>query len=88
MIIDSKELLQTYDVNMYDHEVTGWMKEFELVNPLNNQSFAGRLYWNSDDGYSIYWDDNEPKLAEREDFEYALDTALNTEHLVNQMDEV
>jgi hypothetical protein len=76
MNIDTRELTDTYDINMYDNEITGWMKEFELVNPLNNQSFTGRLYWNSDDGYSIYWDTNEPKLAKREDFEYALDNAL------------
>lgn len=88
MNIDAKELLQTYDVNMYDYEVTGWMKEFELVNPLNNKSFTGRLYWNSDDGYSIYWDKNEPKLSERDDFEYALDTALDIERLANQTEEI
>jgi len=89
MIINTQELTDTYDVNLYDNQVTGWMKEFELINPLNNQSFTGRLYWNSDDGYSIYWDKHAPKLAERPDFEYALDGALEKiDSLYNIVDEV
>ena len=76
MNIDTRELTDTYDVNLYDNEVTGWVKEFELVNPLNNQSFTGRLYWDVEDGYSIFWDKHAPKLADRLDFEYALDGAL------------
>lgn len=76
MNIDAKELTQTYDVNLYDHLITGFMKEFELVNPLNNQSFSGRLYWNSNDGYDIYWDKSAPELSKRDDFNSALDSVL------------
>ena len=77
MNIDMKELMETYDVNLYGERVTGTMKEFELVNPLNNQSFAGKLYWNENDGYDIYWDKHAPELAKRDCFESALDSALN-----------
>lgn len=90
MNIDVKELLETYDINLYDTRVTGIMKEFELVNPLNNQSFAGRLYWNENDGYDIYWEQPAaPALAERDYFESALDAALTTQAaLYNKVDEV
>ena len=78
MNIDAKELLDTYDVNLYDTRTTGIMKEFELVNPLNNQSFTGRLYQNENDGYDIYWDKHAPELAKRDYFESALDAILTT----------
>jgi hypothetical protein len=79
MNIDPKELLETYDVNLYDTRVTGMMKEFELVNPLNNHSYTGRLYWNENDGYEIYWTTPSPLLAERDYFESALDAVLTTQ---------
>lgn len=89
MNIDPKELLETYDINLYDTRTTGIMKEFELVNPLNNQSFTGRLYWNENDGYDIYWDKHAPELAKRDFFESALDAALTTQaSLYNIVDEV
>lgn len=88
MNIDPKELLETYDVNLYDERTTGTMKEFELINPLNNQSFPGRLYWNENDGYDIYWDKHAPVLAERDYFESALDAVLSVVRLANQTDEV
>jgi len=100
MNIDARELIDTYDVNLYGEAVTGTMKEFELVNPLNNQSFTGRLYWNSNDGYDIYWDKHAPELAKRDFFESALDTVLSeccknlnpnyavTGRLANQTEEV
>lgn len=88
MNIDAKEVMDTYDVNLYDTKTIGIMKEFELVNPLNNQSFSGRLYWNDNDGYSIYWDGQEPVLAKRDYFALALDDALNTKSLYNIADKV
>jgi hypothetical protein len=88
MNIDPKELLDTYDVNLYDTRTTGTMKEFELVNPLNNQSFTGRLYWNENDGYDIYWDKHAPELAKRDYFESALDAALSVVRLANQTEEI
>jgi hypothetical protein len=89
MNIDPKELLETYDVNLYDTRVTGMMKEFELVNPLNNHSYTGRLYWNENDGYEIYWTTSSPLLAERDYFESALDAALTTQaSLYNKVEDV
>ena len=75
-VIGVKELTDTYDVHLYDNRTTGWMKEFELVNGLNNHSFTGRLYWNENDGYEIFWTTSAPILAERDFFESALDAAL------------
>lgn len=89
MNIDLKELLETYDVNLYETRTTGMMKEFELVNPLNNNSFTGRLYWNENDGYEIYWTKSSPELASRDFFESALDAALTTQaSLYNIVDKV
>ena len=89
MNIDPKELLETYDVNLYETRTTGMMKEFELVNPLNNNSFTGRLYWNENDGYEIYWTTSSPELAKRDYFESALDTVLTVQaSLYNKVDEV
>jgi hypothetical protein len=86
-VIGVKELTDTYDVNLYDTRVTGMMKEFELVNPLNNHSYTGRLYWNENDGYDIYWTTSAPLLAKRDFFESALDAALVPYNTAGDSDE-
>ena len=35
--------------------------------------YVGRLHWDSDNGYSMVWDTQQPPEADRPEFEYILD---------------
>ena len=68
------EVLSTFEVNISWPDLTGWKKRFSLVDD-NNVKYTGRLYWDEDDGYRVYWDDDKfPDMANRPEFEYVLDS--------------
>lgn len=78
--ISKQEMLDRFDVLQYRHNVTGYARVFKLSDTNSDSQYSGILYWNSDDGYSIYWDGQAPKDWERPEFEYMLDSILEEEH--------
>jgi len=68
------ELKESFNINMSWQKVIGWVKTFDMTNGAGVK-FSGRLYWDSNDGYSIYWDNEKaPDMADRPEFEYMLDS--------------
>lgn len=68
------ELKDSFNVDISWAKTLSWVKTFHLTN-LTGAKFSGRLYWDSNDGYSIYWDnDMAPVMADRPEFEYTLDS--------------
>ena len=68
------ELVESFVVNVGWPKTIGWVKTFTLTNGAGVR-FSGRLYWDANEGYSIYWDnDKAPEMADRPEFEYCLDS--------------
>lgn len=72
-LVDVDELKEAFEVNIGWPKTLGWVKPFNLTDK-SGVKFNGRLYWDANDGYSIYWDsERAPEMAHRPDFAYALD---------------
>jgi hypothetical protein len=71
--VGMQEMMDKYMISSSDTETTGWKRHVILSTDTN--SYMGRLYWDSDDGYDMYWDDDSqvPPEASRPEFEYILD---------------
>lgn len=71
--VSIKEMMDKYMISSSDTETIGWKRHIILSTDTN--SYMGRLYWDSDDGYEMYWDDDSqvPPEASRPEFEYVLD---------------
>jgi hypothetical protein len=68
------ELRESFNINISWPKTLGWVKSFDLTNGAGIK-FSGRLYWDANDGYTIYWDnDKAPEMADRPEFEYMLDS--------------
>lgn len=65
------ELLDKYMISSDGKLETGFSKSI-ILNDGTNQ-YSGRLHWNSNDGYSMGWDTQQPPEADRPEFEYTLD---------------
>jgi len=65
------ELLDKYMISSDGKLETGFSKSI-ILNDGTNQ-YSGRLHWNSNDGYSMAWDTQQPPEADRPEFEYTLD---------------
>jgi hypothetical protein len=73
--VTRKEILDKYMVQSSGIATTGWTKYITLHTGKANGDYTGRLYWDSNDGYRMYWDDDKmPEEAYRPEFEYILDS--------------
>lgn len=68
-----QEMMDKYMISSSDTETIGWRRHIILNDSDTN--YMGRLYWDSDNGYEMYWDDesNTPPESKRPEFEYVLD---------------
>ena len=73
--VTREEILSKYMVQSSGIESTGWTKHIRLHTGAINGEYTGRLHWDSNDGYTMIWDnDRAPKEAYRPEFEYVLDS--------------
>lgn len=69
------ELKKSFTVDMGWQKTIGWVKEFKLRGFDDGVTYSGRLYWDANDGYTVYWDNEKaPPMADRPEFEYVLDS--------------
>jgi hypothetical protein len=70
------EMLESFSIKQRMRRETAWAKDFELSNGYRKEFFAGRLMWDENYGYEVIWDTDAPKMADRPEFEYVLDSIL------------
>ena len=71
-----KELDESFKVNISWPKTIGYVKTFDITNGAGIK-FSGRLYWGSNDGFTIYWDNEKaPEMAGRPDFASVLDSYM------------
>ena len=71
------ELMDTYMISSDEKMSTGFTKSI-IMNDGTKQ-YSGRLHWDSNDGYSMAWDTQQPPEADRPEFEYILDCITDLE---------
>jgi hypothetical protein len=72
--VTREEILRKYMVLSGKKETNGWAKHIRL-HTGGKDEYVGTLYWDSNDGYRMYWDDDKiPAEAYRPEFEYVLDS--------------
>jgi len=74
--VTQEELLDKYMVQSERSKVTRWSR-FVSLNDGDGEEHNGILTWDANDGYSMYWWDTSPAMAERPEFEYVLDCITN-----------
>jgi hypothetical protein len=73
--VTREEILNKYMVQSSGIESTGWTKYIILNTGAVNGEYTGRLHWDSNDGYTMVWNnDRAPKEAYRPEFEYVIDS--------------
>lgn len=70
------ELLERFKIQEIGYGSTGFVRDVLLSDTNSDALYRGRLYWDSNDGYSMIWDINGPEDWERPEFEYLLDSIL------------
>ena len=73
-----RELMEKYMISTDGKTSTGFSKSI-ILNDGTNQ-YSGRLHWDSNDGYSMGWDTQQPPEADRPEFEYILDCITDLEN--------
>jgi hypothetical protein len=75
-----EELLNKYKIESMTIRVERWHKPVTLTLMSSNKQFEGRLWWDSDDGYEMFWDGDAPPEADRPEFEYILDSLTRQDY--------
>ena len=77
-----EKLINKYQINSSHLKVKSWVKAFSLDGGtgLDGQYYEGRLYWNDDDGYSVFFDGAIPEEAELPEFNYILDSITRQDY--------
>jgi len=71
--VTGEGLLSKYMIHSSRITPTSWVKDISfIVDGLTR--YEGRLRWNENDGYEMFWDDRIPPEADRPEFEYILDS--------------
>lgn len=66
-----------YTVQQLKYHPTGYSREFVMSDTNSDAQYSGRLYWDWDDGFEIFWDESEPnEWHDNDDFAYELDATL------------
>jgi hypothetical protein len=77
--VTGEELQNKYVIQSSFPKVTSWVKDvFFLVDGLTR--YEGRLRWNENDGYEVFWDDKTPPEADRPEFNYILDSLTRQDY--------
>ena len=78
--VTRNEIASKYRVLPSGIMTTGWTKDIKMAMwGSTDWEYVGRLHWDSHDGYSIYWDTQQPPEADRPEFEYVLDSMTEVE---------
>ena len=67
-----EKLLLLYDIVSTAPKVDRWRKVITLTDKSGKQ-YEGRLWWDSDNGYEMFWDGDAPVEASQPEFEYVID---------------
>ena len=78
--ITGEELLNKYMIQSSGPKVTSWAKDVILNTGGNTGEYTGRLRWDENDGYKMFWDDKMPPEADRPEFEYILDSLTRQDY--------
>ena len=72
--VSINEIVSKYKVQSSGIATTGWTKNINMAMwGSTDWEYVGRLHWDSDNGYSMVWDTQQPPEADRPEFEYTLD---------------
>jgi hypothetical protein len=72
--VTKTELESKFMIQHTRTQVTSWVKYIVLNDGSLKGEYSGRLRWDADDGYEMFWETVPPKMAERPEFEYILDS--------------
>lgn len=76
--VTKNELLESFKVRQMFRQETSWVKHLEFTDTNSGERYRGRLRWNENDGYVMFWDnklpDNLTGMWMRPEFEYVLDS--------------
>lgn len=78
--VTGEELQNKYMIQSSHPVVTSWVKDVILNTGGNTGEYTGRLRWNENDGYEMFWDDKMPPEADRPEFEYILDSLTRQDY--------
>ena len=72
--VTKAELESKFMIQHTRTQITSWVKYIVLNDGSIKGEHHGRLKWDADDGYEMLWETPPPKMAERPEFEYVLDS--------------
>lgn len=67
-------LKKEFNVDVSWPKAIAYVKTFKIRSYSDGTTYSGRLYWDSNDGFTVYWETKAPEMALEEDFLYALDS--------------
>jgi hypothetical protein len=74
-VVTLDELKKTFNVEVSWPKTIAYVKTFKIRSYSDGTTYSGRLYWDANDGFSVYWEgDGAPAMAFEEDFLYTLDS--------------
>jgi hypothetical protein len=74
-----EQLQNKYVIQSSGPKVTSWVKDvIFIVDGITR--YEGRLRWNENDGYEMFWDDKVPLEADRPEFNYILDSLTRQDY--------
>jgi len=77
--VTGEELQNKYMIQSSHPVVTSWVKDVMfIVDGLTR--YEGRLRWDANNGYEMFWDDRTPPEADRPEFEYILDSLTRQDY--------
>jgi hypothetical protein len=79
--ISKKEMLDKFSIKQYRKQLASYRRTFSMSDTNSGEEYTGTLYWDVDEGFSIYWDGRSPmEYVEFEEFDYTLDAILEESH--------
>lgn len=77
--VTGEELLSLYNIVSVEPKITSWVKDVMfIVDGITR--YEGRLRWDENNGYEMFWDDKKPPQADRPEFEYVLDSLTRKDY--------
>lgn len=77
--VTGEELLSLYNIVSVGSRVKSWVKPFILESlDTDYKDYIGRLHWDEDNGYEVFWETEPAPQADRPEFEYILDSLIET----------
>lgn len=72
-----EELMSVYNIVSVGPRVKSWVKPFTLESlDTDYKDYSGRLHWDEDNGYEIFWNGEPAPESNRPEFAYTLDSLI------------